>query len=322
MVRLRTFTLLVVGTAAIAIQGDVRAQLPTPSPQCVNPGSAIPGATIVLTQTSEVSVEFCGGTADLTSQLWLQNPEIQIATGNVTPAGTVVNLGVKLIGEELVFFIFVEGSGNFFFSGDGSRNSDGLTHAAVASLGGGVYWVGFEDQLGGGDNDFDDITFVVRLTPSVQDQDEDGIADDDDNCPTVPNPNQSDNDGDGVGDACDPDDDNDGVFDAFDNCPLTANADQDDDDGDGIGNACDADADGDGVNDGVDACLGTSGGAVVDASGCSIADLCPCEAAWKNHGAYVSCVTKQTNEFAAQSLITEADKSSIVTQAAERTCGK
>ena len=37
-------------------------------------------------------------------------------------------------------------------------------------------------------------------------------------------------------------------------------------------------------------------GEVVDDTGCSIDELCPCENAWKNHGAYVSAVSRVTNE--------------------------
>jgi hypothetical protein len=322
MTRLRTLGLLVVGFTALSLQGGVGAQAPTPSLQCTIPaGSLTAGATITLSQDSQVSVEFCGGSAGYTSDLYLSNPDFQyIATGNVTPSGTVVDLGVQLEGNELVFMIYVRDTGFTFYSGSASRNADGRIHAGVANLGGGVYQVGFEDLFGGGDGDMDDITFVVRLTPA--DQDDDGIADGNDNCPLVANENQLDTDGDGLGDACDSDDDNDSVPDDVDNCPLTANADQDDDDADGIGNVCDSDDDGDGVNDGTDECPDTPAGSIVNANGCSIADLCPCESTWKNHGAYVSCVARQANEFASRSLISETDKSSLVTQAAESTCGK
>ena len=158
--------------------------------------------------------------------------------------------------------------------------------------------------------------------PVTIDTDSDGIADDDDNCPDIPNPDQIDSDSDGDGDACDDDDDNDTVLDAADNCPLVANLDQADRDGDGDGDLCDTDADGDDILDANDACLATLPGAVVDDTGCSIDDLCPCDNPWKNHGAYVSCVTQAAEDFVDAELITEAQKDAIVAAAAESECGK
>ena len=157
----------------------------------------------------------------------------------------------------------------------------------------------------------------------LNDTDGDGICGSSDNCPNDQNPNQADLDGDGLGDACDDDDDGDGVKDALDNCPFTANSNQEDFDGDGIGDVCDLDSDGDGVLNASDSCPNTAGGEAVDSAGCSINQLCPCEAAavpWKNHGAYVSCVTKEAKRFADQTIISEEVKGEIVSAAAQASC--
>ena len=154
------------------------------------------------------------------------------------------------------------------------------------------------------------------------DADGDGICESDDNCADVVNENQTDADGDGIGDACEPDSDNDGVIDDDDNCPLDANANQADADGDGTGDVCDADDDGDGVLDAGDSCMGTPAGAPVLGNGCSVAQQCPCNNAWKNHGAYVSCVAKATNALVAQGAITGAQKDAIQSAAGQSSCGQ
>lgn len=162
---------------------------------------------------------------------------------------------------------------------------------------------------------------IQELLIEGKDTDADGILDDVDNCPGVSNPNQLDTDGDGAGDACDTDDDNDTVLDTNDNCPLVANVDQANSDSDGAGNACDTDDDNDGVLDAQDQCILTAANAIVNAHGCSIADLCPCANAWKNHGAYVSCVARMATNFVADGLITATDKNVVISGAAGSTCG-
>ncbi len=160
------------------------------------------------------------------------------------------------------------------------------------------------------------------------DLDGDGVLNTEDNCVFTFNPNQTDHEGDGLGDVCDSDDDNDGVTDGVDNCVLVANSDQADFDGDGAGDVCDNDLDGDGVVGNDDVCEFTAIGELIDpATGCSIGQLCPCEGPqgssepWKNHGKYVSCVSKAANALRDQGLISEDEKGQITAEAAESECG-
>jgi hypothetical protein len=83
-----------------------------------------------------------------------------------------------------------------------------------------------------------------------------------------------------------------------------------------------ADADGDGVTDDKDTCPSTKPGEPVNASGCSVSDLCPCTKAWKNHGEYVSCVSKTVQDFVKANLMNKESGESLVSTAAKATCGK
>lgn len=67
---------------------------------------------------------------------------------------------------------------------------------------------------------------TLKVSTQIIDTDNDGIADENDNCPSIPNQDQKDSDGDGTGDACDTcddrDNDNDGIKNCQDNCPNEA----------------------------------------------------------------------------------------------------
>lgn len=86
------------------------------------------------------------------------------------------------------------------------------------------------------------------------------------------------------------------------------------------------DSDGDGVLDSADQGPGTAAGARVDANGCSgaqvVAQACPLTASWRNHGAYVSCVARASNEALANGLLTDAERSAIQSAAARSSIGK
>jgi len=83
------------------------------------------------------------------------------------------------------------------------------------------------------------------------------------------------------------------------------------------------DSDGDGVVDSCDVCPDTPERDVVDASGCPIAFYCPCEADWRNHGHYVSCVAGIAAEFLEEGwLLNRRERTVIVSEAARSECGR
>ncbi len=121
------------------------------------------GANIYVEETGNVTATYLGHTAGFTNELYLYLPSNGfgvIFNNHTTPVGTTFNLGNYTAGTELVFAIYVLNTGNTFYSGDASRNSDGIAHAVVDtdySLT--AAYVGFEDLLGGGDLDYDDVQF-------------------------------------------------------------------------------------------------------------------------------------------------------------------
>ena len=93
---------------------------------------------------------------------------------NDEPPGVVVTFDPAsfgfLAGDELIFGIRVISDANReYFMGAASRNPDGVLHAGVDNLGGGIFVVGFEDIFGGGDLDYDDNRFQFEgaITPTA-----------------------------------------------------------------------------------------------------------------------------------------------------------
>jgi hypothetical protein len=88
--------------------------------------------------------------------------------------GDQVNLGTYTAGTELIFGLFVQNTGDTFYTGPAALNPDQVPHALVITdplvdipgflpflptWGPGETIVGFEDLFGGGDQDYDDLIY-------------------------------------------------------------------------------------------------------------------------------------------------------------------
>jgi len=137
----------------------------------------------LLATGGNVIVTFVSQGAGYVNELYLDGPqgdELGVLFNTLTtPAGSTFNLGAFLPGMELVFRLRVRDTGNEFFTGTGLRNPDGIAHAAVDDGAGARSigtLVGFEDLLGGGDRDYDDLVFsftnvgVADVNPAVVDE--------------------------------------------------------------------------------------------------------------------------------------------------------
>jgi len=126
----------------------------------------------VFAGTGDVIATFRGSSAAFSNDLYLDLGLVGPAGGDVfifnnhtASIGDTVNLGSFTPGTELLFRLRVNDTGNDFFTGPASRNPDGIAHALVdTTLFPGETFVGFEDLLGGGDRDFDDIKYSFSNT--------------------------------------------------------------------------------------------------------------------------------------------------------------
>jgi hypothetical protein len=140
--------------------------------------ATILGGQIIVQQDGDVIAEFLGDFAGFTSNLFLFSPANGLGTlftnngGSI--AGEQINLGTYTAGTELIFGLFVNDTGNTFYTGAGALNPDQMPHAQVITdplvdipvmlallptWNPGETIVGFEDIFGGGDFDYNDLVY-------------------------------------------------------------------------------------------------------------------------------------------------------------------
>lgn len=146
-----------------------------PSPQAAECQSGIGGR--LVSNGGELEVELLAADAGFTIELYLMSPGPQRLIATNRDAGTIVRVGTVPAGVELVLGVIVRETQRTYMMGSGAVNPDGLPHAEVTCFGGGRSNVGFEDQMGGGDRDFNDLLCTVRqpentctysITPKTQ----------------------------------------------------------------------------------------------------------------------------------------------------------
>ena len=105
----------------------------------------------------EITIRFEGSDAAFNSLISV-NGSPEMFPNHTTAVGTQYSLGSFAAGTALDVVLHVLKTGSFFHTGPGSLNIDGLAHAVVNVIGDRTY-VSFEDQVGGGDMDFNDHMF-------------------------------------------------------------------------------------------------------------------------------------------------------------------
>jgi hypothetical protein len=154
---------VVAAVAGVALFGGGTAQA-----ALVSVGSEEP---VVASSENDVIVTFGGAVAAYENDLFLVTDDgiddnDVFIFNNRAAVGTEVNLGPVAAGSELLFRLFVNDTGDNFFTGNAWRNADLFAHAAM-QVAGSITTIGFEDLTGGGDNDFDDLVFTVEQADAV-----------------------------------------------------------------------------------------------------------------------------------------------------------
>lgn len=128
------------------------------------PGSE--GFSVVVGSTGSVTATYQGNSATYSNDLYLVLPgdDLFIFNNHASPVGSSVDLGTFAAGTELVFRLYVNNTGNEFYTGPAARNADGNPHARVQSdWQPGETLVSFED-LFNGPFDYNDLSFSFTNT--------------------------------------------------------------------------------------------------------------------------------------------------------------
>ncbi len=122
------------------------------------------GLSVIVSGTNHIMATYEGNSAAYSDDLLLNGS--LIFNNHATPVGTTIDLGSFTPGTELIFQLYVNNTGDSFYTGPASRNPDSHTHARVqADWLPGTTLVSFEDLYTGPFN-FNDLSFSFTNTTS------------------------------------------------------------------------------------------------------------------------------------------------------------
>ena len=116
---------------------------------------------LFVANAGEVMVTFISKTAAYSNDLFLMGKSNKVLNNQNSAQGQQFSLGSFQAGAELAFKIVVNTTGDTFFSGLGNLNADNVVHSAFKINTDNTVTMGFEDIMGGGDKDYDDIVFSL-----------------------------------------------------------------------------------------------------------------------------------------------------------------
>jgi len=116
---------------------------------------------LYVATAGEVILTFLSKEAGYSNDLFLQGRDSLILNNQTAVPNTQINLGAFAANTLLTFKMTVTNTGFSFFTGDASSNPDSFIHAAFDNKFGQPLVVGFEDILGGGDKDYNDLVFSL-----------------------------------------------------------------------------------------------------------------------------------------------------------------
>jgi len=128
------------------------------------------GQAVIVGNSGAVVATYQGNSASYSNDLYLftndgiAGNDIFLFNNHTSAVGSSVNLGSFTVGAELIFRLFVNDTGQNYYTGAASRNADNTFHARVQ---GGwavnTTLVSFEDLLGG-PFEFNDLSFSFTNT--------------------------------------------------------------------------------------------------------------------------------------------------------------